>query len=285
MTTTAVTGATGQLGSAVIRSLLDHGVAAGDIVAVVRDEAKAADLAARGVVVRVADYADPAALRAALDGVDKLLLVSGSEPGKRIPQHNNVIEAAEAAGVSLIAYTSVLKAPTSGISLAPEHVATEERLASSSVPSVLLRNGWYWENYAASIGQAQHTGAIIGSGGSGVVAGAARADYAAAAAAVLIADDQAGAVYELGGERLTYEGLAGAISEIIGAPVEYQDLSTDEHIGALEGAGLPAPVAQMLASADAGIARGDLDTESGDLTRLLEREPVSAVDALRATLS
>ncbi|MBY6537442.1 NmrA family NAD(P)-binding protein [Rhodococcus sp. BP-349] len=285
MTTTAVTGATGQLGNAVIRSLLDHGVAAGDIVAVVRDEAKAADLAARGVIVRVADYADPAALRTAFVGVDKVLLVSSSEVGQRVPQHTNVIEAAEAAGVSLIAYTSVLKAATSGISLAPEHVATEERLASSSVPSVLLRNGWYWENYAAFVDQARHTGAIVGSGGAGVVAGASRTDFAAAAAAVLIADDQAGAVYELGGERLTYEGVAAAIAEIVGSRVEYQNLTTDEHIGALEGAGLPAPVAQMLASADAGIARGDLDTESGDLARLLGREPGSAVDALRATLS
>ncbi|KQU07341.1 NAD(P)-dependent oxidoreductase [Rhodococcus sp. Leaf7] len=285
MTTYAVTGATGQFGSAAVHALLDHGVAASDIVAVVRNEAKAADLAARGVTIRVADYGDPASLRAAFDGVDKLLLVSGSEVGKRVAQHTNVIEAAEAAGVSLVAYTSLLKADTSTVSLAPEHIATEERLASSSVPSVLLRNGWYWENYAASVDQASATGAIIGSGGQGVLAGAARADYATAAVAVLLSDDQAGKVYELGGERLTYDGVADAIAAVIGSGVTYKDLSTDEHVGALEGAGLPTPVAQMLASADAGIARGDLDTESGDLARLLGREPVSAADALRATRS
>lgn len=285
MTTFAITGATGQLGSAVIASLLGRGVAPGDVVAVVRDEAKAAALTARGVVVRRATYEEPDALRAALAGVDTLLLVSGSEVGKRVPQHAAVIEAAEAAGVSLLAYTSLLNAPSSGISLAPEHVQTEAMLAASPVPSVLLRNGWYWENYAASLGAAAATGTLIGSGGSGRIAGAARADYAAAAAAVLVADDQAGKVYELGGHSTSYPELAAAISQVLGSDVQYRDLAHDEHVAALTSAGLPTTVAEMLAGADAGIARGELDTESSDLAALLGREPTTAVDALRAAHS
>ncbi|MGB3772534.1 MAG: SDR family oxidoreductase [Rhodococcus sp. (in: high G+C Gram-positive bacteria)] len=282
MTTTAVTGATGQFGAAVIRQLLDRGVNAGDIVAVVRDGAKAAQLAAHGVVVRVADYGDPVALDAALAGVDKLLLVSGSEVGQRLTQHVNVVEAAERAGVGFLAYTSLLNADVSGISLAPEHVATEQRLASSSVPSVLLRNGWYWENYASMVEQARQHGVIVGSGGQGRIAGAARTDLAEAAAVVLVTEDQAGKVYELGGDGVTYDGLAQVIADLIDAPVSYENLSTEKHVAVLTDAGLPAPVAEMLAGADAGIARGELDTTSGDLAMLLGRAPVTASEALRS---
>ena len=181
--TTAVTGATGHFGALVVDGLIERGVAAGEIVAIVRDAAKAQVLAARGVQVRVAEYGDRDALKVALDGVDKLLLVSGSEVGQRIAQHTNVIEAAESAGVSFIAYTSILAADTSGVSLAAEHLATEQRLASSSIPSVLLRNGWYWENYQGPLQQVADTGVLLGSAGDGRLAGASRSDYAAAAVA------------------------------------------------------------------------------------------------------
>lgn len=282
MTTIAVTGATGQLGSLVVSELLDRGVAASDIVAVVRNEAKAASTAERGVEVRVADYSDADALTAAFSGVDRVLLVSGSELGRRVEQHETVIAAAETAGVTFLAYTSVLAADTSSISLAPEHLATEKRLAASSLQVALLRNSWYWENYASNLDVARHTGTMIGSAGTGRVAGAARADLAAAAAAVLVADDQGGRVYELGSdERLTLTELAAVVGELIGAEVSYTDLSAADHVAALKDAGLPDAVAEMLASADAGIARGDLDTESGDLARLLGRAPVRAIDALR----
>ncbi|TYQ02793.1 UNVERIFIED_ORG: NAD(P)H dehydrogenase (quinone) [Gordonia westfalica J30] len=170
--TIAVTGATGQLGGLVIGELLARGVPAAGIVAIVRDEAKATDLASKGVQIRIASYEDRDALRRALDGVDKLLLISGSEVGRRVPQHTNVIEAAEAAGVKLIAYTSLLNAATSGLGLAPEHVATEKRLEESSIPAVFLRNGWYWENYLQAIGQAVSSGALFGAAGEGKVAGA-----------------------------------------------------------------------------------------------------------------
>src|SRR5574340_295496 len=264
--TIAVTGATGHLGRLVIDALIDRGAAATDLVAVVRDPAKAADLADRGVQVRQADYGDPTALRSALAGVDKLLLISGSEVGQRIPQHTNVIDAAKAAGVGFIAYTSVLDALHSPLLLAGEHKATEDLLAKSGVDVALLRNGWYWENYQGSVPAAAATGTLFGCAESGRVAAASRKDYAEAAAAVLLGDDQAGKVYALGGdERLTYVELAEVIATVTGKPVRYQDLPQQEYAAVLEGAGLPAPVAAMLADSDAGIAAGVLDTESGDL--------------------
>ncbi|WP_207835864.1 SDR family oxidoreductase [Williamsia soli] len=284
--TTAITGATGQLGSLVVTDLLQRGVAPGEIVAIVRDNAKAAPLAEKGVTVRVADYSDRAALKSALDGVDKLLLISGSEVGQRVPQHINVIEAAEAAGVSLIAYTSLLKADSSGVSLAPEHLATEERLAASSIPSVLLRNGWYWENYGSALPQAIESGTLYGAAGDGRLAAASRADYAAAAAAVLTLDDQGGKTYELGGdERLTYAEFAKIVGEVVGKDVAYVDLSESDYAAALAGAGLPEPVATMLAGADAGISRGELDTESGDLQTLIGRPSTPVADVIRAAIA
>ncbi|OUC76275.1 SDR family oxidoreductase [Gordonia lacunae] len=284
--TTAVTGATGHLGGLVIEELLARGVAPGDVVAIVRDESKASKLATQGITVRVADYNDPDSLRNALAGVDKLLLISGSEVGQRLAQHTNVIEAAEANGVALIAYTSLLHADTSGLSLAPEHVATEARLRESSVPAVILRNGWYWENYLAAIPQAVSTGTLFGAAGEGRLAAAARADYAAAAAAALTADsDQAGKVYELGGdERLTYAEFARAIGEASGATVEYRDLSEADYQATLVGAGLPEPVATMLASSDAGIGRGELDTDSGDLQSLIGRSSTPVADIIAQAL-
>lgn len=283
--TTAVTGATGNLGGLVVDALIERGVAPADIVAVVRNADKASPLAERGVVVRVADYSDSAAMTAALAGVDKLLLVSGSEVGQRIAQHTNVIEAAEAAGVGLIAYTSLLAADTSGVSLAPEHKATEERLAASGIPAVFLRNGWYWENYLGSLAQTVESGVLLGAAGNGKLAAASRVDFAAAAAAVLTLDDQGGKIYELGGdERLTYAELAAVIGELSGKPIAYKDVSESEYAAILQGAGLPDFVATMLASADAGIARGELDTDSGDLQALIGRASTPVAEVLRAAV-
>ncbi|WP_277369581.1 NmrA family NAD(P)-binding protein [Rhodococcus rhodochrous] len=280
--TIAVTGAAGQLGRLTIAALRARGIAAGDIVAVVRDAAKAADLAADGVQVRVADYADAAALRDALAGVDKLLLVSGSEVGQRLPQHTNIIDAAKATGVAFIAYTSILHAATSPLILAGEHKATEELLAASGIDHALLRNGWYWENYDSSAAAAAATGALFGSAGAGRVAGAAREDFAEAAATVLTTEGHAGAVYELGGERLTYTELAEVLSGIVGVPVTYKDLPKEEYATILENAGVPAQFAAVLADSDAGIAVGALDTDSGDLERLIGRRATPAAEAIGA---
>ncbi|MCQ4120812.1 SDR family oxidoreductase [Rhodococcus tibetensis] len=284
--TIAVTGATGHLGRLVVEALLDKGTPAGEIVALVRTPAKATDLADKGVDVRQADYSDRDTLDKAVSGVDKLLLVSGSDLGQRVVQHGNVIDAAKLAGVGFIAYTSILDAQKSPLGLAAEHRATEDVIAQSGIDFALLRNGWYWENYLSSVATARETGALFGSAGNGIIAGAARKDYAEAAAAVLLADGQAGAVYELGGdERLTYGQLAEAFSAAVGSPVSYKDLPQSEYAALLEGAGLPAPVAQMLADSDAGIATGALDTQSGDLHKLIGRNstPVATVLAVSAS--
>ena len=281
--TIAVTGASGQLGRLVVESLLDRGVKP---VAVVRDPAKVADLADRGVVVRTADYGDPAALEAALAGVDRLLLISGSAIGERVAQHANVIAAAKAAGVGFVAYTSILHADDSPLLLAAEHKATEELLAQSGLPHALLRNGWYWENFTAGLPGTVERGVLLGAAGDGRVAGASRADYAAAAAAVLTAEGQEGAVYELGGdERLTYADLAAAIGTVADKPIEYRNLPQAEYAVALEQAGLPAQYAQVLADSDAGTALGGLDVEGGELRKLIGRPTTPFADVVRAALA
>lgn len=283
--TIAVTGATGHLGRLAVDALLRRGVPAADLVAVVRDPAKAADLAAKGVQIRRADYADRTALEAALVGVDKLLLISGSEVGSRLPQHTNIVDAARSAGVGFIAYTSVLHADTSPLSLAPEHKATEELLAASGIDHALLRNGWYWENYTTDLAGTVERGVLAGAGGDGRLAAASRADYADAAAAVLLAEGQAGKVYELGGdERLTLAELAAKIAEASGRAVVYSDLPEDQFRGVLEAGGLPAVFAAMLANSDAGIKSGALDTTSGDLQALIGRGSTPVVEVLRAAL-
>lgn len=281
MTTYAVTGATGGLGGSAVESLISRGVAPADIVAVVRDADKAAALRDAGVTVRVADYLDPAALEQALTGVDRLLLVSSPEVGARVPQHTNVIAAATATGVGLLAYTSILAADTSPIGLAVEHLATERLLAESGLSTILLRNGWYAENYALSLGAAVATGVFAGSAGTAVVAPAARADYADAAALALIAGE-GGKVYELAGsEKLTYPDIAAIFSEVSGKQIGYQDLPEAQYRAALIGAGLPEPVAEMLADSDAAAAQGALDSDSTDLPDLLGRPLTPVVDVIR----
>ncbi|MFE7744267.1 SDR family oxidoreductase [Nocardia sp. NPDC057455] len=280
--TIAVTGAGGQLGRLVVEELLRAGSRP---VAIVRDPRKVADLAERGVQVRQAAYDDPAALERALDGVDRVLLISGNEFGARVAQHANVIRAAERAGVELLAYTSIPGATDNPLILAQEHKGTEAVLAESAVPHVLLRNGWYWENYVGGLAHAVESGVLHGAAGEGRVAGAARADYAAAAALVLTTDGHAGRVYELGGgASLTYAELAQAISEAAGKPVRYENLPEADYAAALSRAGLPEVYAEALADADAGIATGILDVRSGDLEKLLGRPATPAVEVFRAAL-
>lgn len=283
--TIAITGASGQLGRLVVESLLDRGVTPSDIVAVVRTPAKIDDLAARGVVVRTASYDDRAALAEAFAGVDRVLLVSGSELGKRVEQHGNVIAAAKDAGVELIAYTSAPYATTSPLALAAEHKATEELLAASGLPVTVLRNGWYWENYTNDLAGTVERGVLLGSAQDGKLAGAARRDYADAAAAVLTTDGHEGTVYELGGDqRLTYAELAEQLSAVAGKVVEYRDLPQEAYAKVLQEAGLPAQYAAILADSDAGIAQGALDITSGDLQRLIGRPSTPVADVFSAAL-
>ena len=256
----AITGATGQLGQLVIEELLKT-VPASQIVAIVRNPAKAEALSNQGIVVRQGDYTDQAAFTTALNGVDKLLLISSSEVGLRATQHQNVINAAKAAGVKFIAYTSLLHADTSPLGLHVEHVETEKALAESGVPYALLRNGWYTENYLASAPPALEHGVFIGAAGEGKIASATRADYAAAAAKVVSEDGHAGNVYELAGDSAwTLSELAAELSKQSGKPVAYQNLSEADFAAALKGVGLPAGLADYSyrAAWPAGPARNSL---------------------------
>ncbi len=283
--TIVVTGASGHLGHLVVEDLLTRGVPAGQIIAAVRTPSKAADLATRGVQVRAADYERPDTLAPAFAGADRLLLVSGSEPGRRVPQHQAVVDAAGQAGVGHLAYTSILRADTTPLGLAPEHKATEELIRVSGLPFTFLRNGWYTENYDASITAAAATGTLTGSAGAGRVSAAARADYAAAAAAVLTGPGHQGKIYELGGDTAwTYWDLAAAIAAAAGTPVVYQNLTADEHRQALAAAGIPQPYVELLVDSDQGIAAGHLEDHSGDLRGLIGRPTITLADAVAASL-
>jgi NAD(P)H dehydrogenase (quinone) len=282
----AVTGATGHLGRLVVTGLLDAGVPAAEVVAVVRTPDKAADLADRGVQVRQADYTDPAALKAALQGVDRLLLVSGSEVGQRVPQHTNVLQAATAAGVDLVVYTSAPKADDTPLPLAPEHIATERLIADFGIPAVVLRNNWYFENYDQQIGQAAGTGELAGSAGQGRIAAATREDFAAATVAVLTAEQPTLGIVELGGdEAWTLSDLAAAIAAETGRTVTYRDLSAEEHVRSLVAVGLPEGTAQFVAGLDQAIAQGALDTGSRALSGLTGRPTTTLAEYVHTVLS
>ncbi|MEW7313341.1 SDR family oxidoreductase [Buttiauxella gaviniae] len=280
----AITGVSGQLGQLVVEDLLKT-VAADQLVAIVRNPAKIQAFADRGVQVRAASYEDKTALVQALAGVEKLLLISSSEVGKRAVQHRNVIEAAKEVGVKLIAYTSLLHADSSPLGLADEHIATEQMLKESGIPFVLLRNGWYTENYLASIPPALQHGTFIGSAGNGKIASATRADYAAAAAKVMTLDNQAGKVYELAGDHgWTLTELTEELTKQSGKTVVYQNLPEADFKAALLGAGLPEGLAALLANSDAGASKGGLFDDSRQLSTLIGRPTTTLEESIRAAL-
>jgi len=278
-----ITGATGQLGRHVVEALLERNVPAETIIAAGRSIEKLADFADRGVQVRTMDYEDAASVAEALKGASKVLLISGSAVGQRVEQHRTVIEAAKAEGVELLAYTSIANAETTGMKLAAEHQATEAILKESGVPFVLLRNGWYLENYTEQLPGTLAQGALAGSAGNGKVSGATRADYAHAAAAVLVADNQAGKVYELGGDdAFTMAELAAEITAASGQTIAYNDLTAAEYAGLLTSVGVPEAFAEILADSDLGIARGDLLVTGGDLSKLIGRPSTPLSEAVRS---
>ena len=280
-----ITGATGHLGRLVVESLLQQGVPARDITAAGRDTTKIKDLADRGVRVRAIDYDDPATLDGAFRGAARILLISASATGQRARQHGNAIDAARRAGAGLLAYTSIAHADTSTLRMAEEHRATEAALRASGLEYVLLRHSWYTENYTAQIPAILQRGSLPGSADHGRVSAATRADYAAAAAAVLASDGHAGCVYELGGDQaFTLSEFAAEISAQAGQPVSYHDLPMAEYAQLLIGAGLPEPAAAIIADADRGLARGDLYVDSGHLRQLIGRPTTSLHDAVAAAL-
>lgn len=277
-----ITGATGHLGRLVVKQLKEK-VAADHIVALVRNTQKAAEL---GVESRIFDYDKPETLSGSLQGIDHLLLISGNEIGQRKTQHENVIRAAQEAGVKWIVYTSLLHADTSSLSLAEEHLLTEKALQSSGIPYTILRNGWYTENYTASVPAAITNGVLIGSAGEGQISSAARADYAEAAAVVLTSSNEQGKVYELvGDEAYTLADLAAEISKQTGKTIPYQNLSEAEYTAALIGAGLPEGLAAAFASFDVGASKGDLYDNNKQLSSLIGRPTTTLAAAVREALA
>lgn len=273
--TIAVTGATGQLGRIVVEKLKQK-VPAAEIVALVRSPEKATDL---GVAARASDYDRPETLVAALSGVDTLLLISSSEVGKRATQHHNVIEAARKGSVKRIVYTSLLRADSSPLSLAPEHRETETELKASGIAHTILRNGWYSENYTGSIGGALAGGAFIGSAGDGKISSAPRADFAEAAAAVLTGEGHDGKTYELAGDdAYTLSDLAAEISKQTGKDIPYRNLSEADYAAALKGFGLPEGLAAAIAGWDVSASQGALFDDGRQLSALIGRPttPISA---------
>ncbi|GGP89897.1 NAD(P)-dependent oxidoreductase [Streptomyces griseomycini] len=279
----AVTGATGKLGRHVVEQLLEK-VPAEQVTAVVRSAEKAADLAARGVRIAVADYNAPESLDGVFAAGDKVLLISGNEFDKgRVRQHEAVIDAAKAAGVALLAYTS---APGSlSAALADDHRGTEEVLLGSGLPYTLLRNGWYHENYTENLAPVLEHHAVVAAASEGRVSSASRADYAAAAVAVLTGEGHENTTYELGGdEAWSFAEYAAELSRQTGEEISYRPVTTEALTGLLTGAGLPEPLAAVFAGVDASIEKGELVVDSGDLARLIGRPTTPLAEAVAAAL-
>ncbi|GAA3262095.1 SDR family oxidoreductase [Nonomuraea helvata] len=275
-----VTGASGHLGRLVVEELTKR-VPAAQVVAAARTPQKAADL---GVEVREADYDRPETIEAAVRGAAKVLLISGIEP-QRVRQHAAVVDAAKQAGATLV-YTSAPRADSTEAALAADHRATEEYIKAAGVTYTILRNNWYNEVYEQSIVTAPELGAVYGAAGDGRVASASRADYAAAAAAVLTGESHDGKVYELAGDTTwSRADLAAEISKVTGKEVAYRDLPKDEYAGVLAGAGLPAAFAELLADVDVNISRGWLDDTSGTLRELIGRPTQTIGDYVRSLLA
>jgi NAD(P)H dehydrogenase (quinone) len=280
-----VTGATGQLGQLVTDGLLQR-VPPEQIVAAVRTPAKAEPLAARGVTVRAADYNEPGQLSTAFTGADRVLLISSNDPRQSVVQHTAVVEAAREAGAGLLAYTSLWHADTSALLTAGPHRLTEPIIRDSGVPYTFLRNNLYTEHYAPQLRQAVTSGTFVGSAGTGRVASATRADYAAAAVAVLTGHGHENKVYELGGDvAWSYAELAAVLSTLTGHEVAYKSISPAEHHELLMAAGLPPLAADLFIDTYTGIANGELADTPGDLRALIGHPTTSLADAVAAMLS
>ena len=277
-----ITGATGQLGQLVVQKLKDKNPDA-KLVALVRNPDKAKPL---GIEAKAFDYEQPEALPKALEDIDRLVFISGSEIGKRETQHKNVINAAKQAQVKQIAYTSLLHADTSSMILAPEHLATEKMLQDTGIPLTILRNGWYTENYTAGLKQAVEQGAIIGSAGDGNISSATREDYVEAIAETIINDDHTGKTYELAGDQtFTMQDLAAEVSKQTGKNIEFVNLPEAEYAQKLQEIGLPEGMAKAFASLDYSASKNDLHDESGELARLINRPTTSLSQAVKTGLN
>ena len=280
----AITGATGQLGNLVIEQLLQL-TAAQNIVALVRNIDRAEHFKAQGIELREFDYDRSETLVPALLGVDKLLLISANEIGRRTPQHQAVIDAAKVASVPYLAYTSLLRADTSPLGLAQEHRETEKLIQDSGITYTFLRNNWYSENYLAGVAHTIEIGTLFGAAQDGRISSASRIDYAEAAAKVLTSTGHENKTYELAGsESFTKADLAQFISQATHKPVIYQNLSADDLRQGLIQASLPSHLIDVIVDADVQTAKGAMYSNSKDLEQLMGHKTTSIQDSIKAAL-
>ena len=280
----AITGATGQLGNLVIEQLLQL-TAAQNIVALVRNIDKAEHFKAQGIELREFDYDRPETLVPALSGVDKLLLISANEIGRRTPQHQAVIDAAKVASVPYLAYTSLLRANTSPLGLAQEHRETEKLIQDSGITYTFLRNNWYSENYLAGVAHTIEIGTLFGAAQDGRISSASRIDYAEAAAKVLTSTGHENKTYELAGsESFSLSDLATFIGQAVNKDIIYQNLSAEEYTQGLTQAGLPAGLVDVIVDADIQTIQGAMYSDSKDLEQLIRHKTTSIQDAIKAAL-
>ena len=281
----AITGATGQLGHHVIQALLTK-TDAQNIVALVRDLNKAQHLKAQGVELRHFDYDQTETLAPALEGIDKLLLISANEIGRRTPQHQAVIQAAQQSNVPYIAYTSLLNADASTLGLSQEHRETEALIKNSGLTYTFLRNNWYTENYLAGLSHAIESGTLYGAANDGKISSASRIDYAEAAATVLVSDTHENRIYELAGSTaFTLQDFANTISEVSGQAVQYKNLTSEQYHQALVQAGLPTGLVDVIVDADVKTQTGAMFSDSKDLEQLIGRKTTSIQEEITNTLN
>ena len=280
----AITGATGQLGQLVIQHLLKQ-TQAENIIALVRNVEKTEHLKAKGIDVRHFDYDSPATLVPALQGIDKILLISATEVGRRTPQHKAVIDAAIEAKVPYIAYTSLLRADTSPLGLAQEHRETEQLIRESGLSYTFLRNNWYSENYLAGLAHNIETGILYGAAQDSLISAAPRTDYAEAAANVLLSENHKNKTYELASSTaFTLETLAKTISKVSNKTVAYSNLSAEDYKQGLLQAGLPEGLVNVIVEADIEAQNGAMLSDSKDLETLLNRPTTSLEKTIKSLL-
>ena len=283
-----VTGASGHLGQAVVQHLLTtYSVPANKIIAASRHTDKLADLKAKGVQVRKADFDDEAGLLKAFEGVSRVVIISTDSldgPGKRLSQHLRAISAAEKAGVNHVVYTSMPKPETSAVTFAPDHVGSEKALAASKIKGwTVLRNNWYFENLFHSVPQAIKSGSLYTAAGKGTIAHIARNDLGRAAAAVLSSDKGGKQTYTVtGSKEYTTDQIAALVSAATGKPITVVHVPVEGLVQGMIGAGLPEPIARIFASFDANTAQGGLAGVTDDYKALTNSEPQAFEDWVKA---
>jgi NAD(P)H dehydrogenase (quinone) len=277
-----ITSATGRLGRLVVETLKEQGRGR-DVVGLVCDLDKARDL---GVPTRLCDYSRPETLVSAARGLDRLLLISSNDTAERTVQNIATIQAAELAGVSLLVYTSLLHADRWSLPFADVHKATEKKLRDSWIHWVVLRNGWYIENYTAMIGDLLTSGVFHSSSRDGRVSWATRRDYAQAAVAVLTGEGHKGKVYELAGDTAnSVRDFVGEISRQTGRALCYEDVSESDQIEALRKAGLSEPRVMMTALSESrAIGQNVLFDDSHALSALIGKPTTALKQAVTEAL-